>query len=131
MGLTREQIVNREIEYFKSDLAIDPAFVANYDDGEGKCVYKTEDGRKCAVGVLIKPALYEEKFDDREGTAARALPPNVLDYLGRDNIEWLGELQHCHDDCARNWDLELRDAAHNHFGKFFLDAARNLKLLNV
>jgi len=46
MGLTREQIVNREIEYFKSDLAIDPAFVANYDDGEGKCVYKTEDGRK-------------------------------------------------------------------------------------
>ena len=134
MSLTREQIIQREIDYFKSPLAAEPAFISaatSYDDefysSDGKCVYKTEDGRKCAVGALIKPALYESKIDAGDGTSVTGLPDSILNYLGDENLGWLSDLQRMHDDLARDWEFHKESKAH--FGRFFLERAKEQRLL--
>lgn len=135
MPLTREQIVRKELDYFKSDLALEPAFISggyhDEEDGyrEDACVYKTEDGRKCAVGALIKPAHYDPEFDAGSGTPVTRLPDEVIDYLGPENIEWLSKLQSCHDDCARSWESGRSFGDYDHFGRFFLKVAKNQALL--
>lgn len=144
MPLTREQIIHKELDYFKSPLAIEPAYItaeeqvcgSDYceDDWplEDKCVYKTEDGRKCAVGALIKPAYYEESWDADDGTPINMLSDEVLNYLGLENVDWLKRLQQCHDDCARQWNdrYEAFDQFGDHFGRFFLREAKKNNLLS-
>ncbi len=141
MPLTREQIIQRELDYFKSPLADEPAYLtaqyqidndmADEDDWplEDKCVYKTPEGRKCAVGALIKPALYDPKFDADDGTPVNRLSDEVIDYLGPNNLDWLGRLQTCHDDCARNWETHNYNGD-AHFGRYFLQVAKDQRLLS-
>lgn len=137
MSLSRENIISTELTYFKSDLAKEPAFiVGEYNEeygyeSEGRCVYKTEDNRKCAVGALLKPALYKPVFDEDSGTSVKGLPDNVQDYLGQENIDWLLTLQNCHDECARNWNDEKSYGEWNHFGKWFLACATEKGLLTA
>lgn len=135
MPLTREQIVNKELDYFKSDLASEPAFIkGGFSDDEDyfledACVYKTPDGRKCAVGALIKPAHYDPGFDANNGTPVDRLSDQVLNYLGTENVDWLKKLQACHDDCARNWESEKEYSGEDHFGRYFLSIAKSQSLL--
>jgi hypothetical protein len=144
MPLTREQIIQKELDYFKSDLATEPAYLTvesqldDYDEfsdsyPEDKCVYKTPDGKKCAVGALIKPAHYDPSFDADNGTPVSRLSDEVINYLGVDNIEWLGRLQTCHDDCARNWyqgEGYTGVVFGGHFGRYFLQVAKDQRLLS-
>jgi hypothetical protein len=134
VSLTRERIIQKELEYFKSDLAVKPAYIiAEYDEyvdsyDEDRCVYKTDDGRKCAVGALIKPALYDPEIDSDSGTPVKMLPDRIIDYLGEENLTWLTKLQQCHDDLAREWNNQNISATH--FGRHFLSVAKTKGLLS-
>jgi hypothetical protein len=96
-------------------------------------VYKTEDNKKCAVGALLKPSLYEDRFDESDGVGVRGLPDNVHNYLGRENLDWLSSLQATHDECARVWHKDHEDDTYTenpHFGKYFLAVAKEQNLLS-
>lgn len=135
MSLSRENIIQQEIAYFEnSPLASEPAFISNYTSEygeEGKCVYKTPEGRKCAVGALIKPALYQKEIDRGNGTSVLGLPDSIKNFLGEDNLSWLTKLQNCHDECARSWEEEKEYGDHNHFGRWFLACANEQGLLTA
>lgn len=131
MGLTWEQIRDKQLVYFNSDIAAKPAFlrIHEYFDedegewfgGEDKCVYRDSDGHKCAVGVLIPKKLYEVIFDEGDGLGVNGLPENVIRYLGVDNVELLQKMQECHDELAREfYDLYPTE----HFGKLYLEKAK-------
>lgn len=129
MPLTREQIIRREKEYFSSSIASEPAYISaseysdeDFEYEEEKCVYQTEDGRKCAVGLLFKDGQYDPRFDDDAGTSVTGLPDNILNYLGVENIEFLGQLQTFHDDNARQW---YSEGIHDHFGKWLLEKMKS------
>lgn len=40
-----------------------PDAVLAYSDDQGQCMYRTPEGRKCAVGCLIPDELYVHTFD--------------------------------------------------------------------
>jgi hypothetical protein len=130
MPLTLKEIIRKEKEYFSSDLAFRPAIEPEeyYDDDSeslildntaSKCVYLTNDGRKCAVGALIPDDKYSLDFDSGDGKGVIGLPEYIQDYLGKDNIIFLSRLQKCHDELARDisWEGE-------HFGFMFLERAK-------
>jgi hypothetical protein len=132
--LSIQEIIRKEKEFFKSDVADKPAYITSteeYDDdgwyvggGIDRCVYFIpEDGRKCAVGALIPNHLLEmhSDIDAGEGTPASDLPEKIIDYLGYKNIEFLTELQNEHDKLARDW-----QPGDGHFGMLFLEKARSV-----
>lgn len=145
MPLNKESLIQRELNYFKSPMAKEPAYLtiqnqkdmgwadSQYEEDiyylEDKCVYKTPDGRKCAVGALIKPELYDPKWDESDGIGVRGLPDDIQHYLGEKNIDWLSSLQACHDECARSWEQEKEYDGREHFGRYFLEVAKERNLL--
>jgi len=130
MSLTIEEIVSIEKEYFSSELGAIPAVLPEeiYDeesdeyytsDSDIRCVYRTPDGRKCAVGVLFPDEMYREVFDEGGGTRIESLDEVILVYLGHENVAWLRGLQMLHDDIAKRFWEEGQ-----HFGEMFLESAR-------
>jgi len=130
MSLTIEEIVLIEEEYFSSELGAIPAVIPEeiYDeendeyypsDSDMKCVYRTSDGRKCAVGVLFPDEMYREVTDEGGGTGVESLDEVILVYLGHENVAWLRGLQMLHDDIAKRFWEEGQ-----HFGEMFLESAR-------
>lgn len=74
----------------------------SYDPASGECLYRSDDGARCAVGLLIPDDTYRSDFEE-EGAA------RVLDYLGydincKDHLltSCLMVLQGIHDDMARD-----------------------------
>lgn len=67
-------------------------------DGGGACVYRGVDGRKCAIGMLIKDEFYKPEL---EGTSVAY--PDVIAALHRSGVntqsngEFLHNLQCIHD----------------------------------
>jgi hypothetical protein len=65
----------------------------------GKCMYRTFDGLKCAVGVLILDDEYDHEMDDGQVTSVTALIANYLlpqRLIGHGKL--LERLQNAHDD---------------------------------
>lgn len=130
MSLTKENIVTKLEEYFSSDIAVEPAFITGEEDYDEVyeefynrpdiCVYKASDGRKCAVGCLIPETKYEPEWDSSEGIGVTGLPEHIQEYLGKENIPLLQELQGLHDSLARKFENVNKD----HFGKYFLRNAK-------
>lgn len=87
---------------FQESLAVfhaDPSKRATSDKG---CLYLTEDGRKCAVGILIDPASYQKRLENNDAVFAldsgfRFLRP---EYHKVDVGFWV-ELQNIHDLSSR------------------------------
>lgn len=52
-----------------------PAVVRCEFDGHPRCLYRTPDGRRCAVGVLIPPENYRPEAEDMR-------PGNALQFCG-------------------------------------------------
>ena len=86
----------------------------------GMCLYRSPEGRKCGVGVLIPDELYTPDFDDEDldfaGTISNIFAYGVseysenevvtectrlLDYLGKDNLDLLSDVQELHDSWVR------------------------------
>ncbi len=74
------------------------------------CRYRCEDGRMCAVGVLIPDEKYN---DDLEGSTVEDM--NVWDAIGEeysDDTEFLMKFQYIHDQCnVEDWAHYLCDLA--------------------
>jgi hypothetical protein len=136
MTLTLAEIQEKQRAYFTSEKAKNPAIwcspeeydelIDEYIGGETKCLYRTPNDEKCAVGCLIPDKLYQQKFDEADGTSVDGLSSEVLDYLGRENLPYLRATQQIHDDVA----LSEIVAGDEHFGTAFLarvDEVRNLR----
>jgi hypothetical protein len=94
---------------------------------DGMCLYRTDSGLKCAVGVLIPDEAYDTKMDDMDSqgdTSVRSLIlsgllPSDLQKTFEDNQSLLLDLQWVHDQ-EYNWNYnedlkyQLEIVAANH-----------------
>jgi hypothetical protein len=91
--LTNQQIIDRVRHYFSQTGA-----VLGYDVYADTCVYKGENGEKCAVGCLIPPSHYRSDF---EGLSVESVFPYIFDLFADDGAcVILRELQTAHDDAC-------------------------------
>lgn len=74
-------------------------------NGEGDCVYRADNGNRCAVGCLIPKRMYDPEMDaglvqvDHNGPVQRAL--RRLGYiLCNSDVTFLRDLQRLHDENA-------------------------------
>jgi hypothetical protein len=84
----------------------------------GKCMYRSDDGLKCAIGCLIPKKYYEEGMEDRD---IEFIFTNYPDALGKyyRHLDLLEELQHVHDYFEPDeWTRELKVVANNFNLKF-------------
>ena len=90
-----------------------------YDGSQG-CMYRTHDGLRCAVGVLIPDDFYEPAFETNQAATV------IQELFDADLADWrehkylLNALQMVHDSCLREPDktfnttdlaIRLRDTA--------------------
>lgn len=108
--MTTQQALNQIVEYFsKSDAKLARVMVIG---DAADCVYRTSDGRGCAVGCLIPAELYHSEFEDKScrmfddilfqnrvglSQEAMALARKVGQYLQGVDYQFLIEAQHAHD----------------------------------
>lgn len=70
-----------------------------YDtNGSVSCAYRGENGRMCAMGVLIKDEEYDPKFEGK--TAFKVMSILDLEKVGSIRKEFIDELQSAHDYAA-------------------------------
>jgi len=85
-------------EYY--DLLVRAAKDGTFPSIEGNhCKYRSADGRKCPIGILILDADYEPRWDVENGYGIAKLPHNLLQAIipeGMTVID-LGYVQECHD----------------------------------
>jgi hypothetical protein len=77
--------------------------------GESNCVYRTDDGLKCAAGCLIGDDEYHSGFDNTDdvGTTWRSLIQRGLVKTSK-HSELITDLQNLHDNrVVFNWRSEL------------------------
>lgn len=78
--MTIEQAYRKIRAYFSA-----PGADFGYDVSSASCVYRTEDGRKCAVGCLIPDTKYDPRF---EGEGLLELLHDGLGFLlPNENVE--------------------------------------------
>lgn len=79
------------------------------------CMYRGDDGRKCAAGWLIPDEKYSPKFEYAPITTTR-LTPVLKELELYDQLPFIRRLQAIHDCNEIPSDMEqvLRDAAKNH-----------------
>jgi len=77
-------------------------------NGRRYCRYRGDEGRRCAVGVLIPDDIYSAEFEGRFADELGLLLPS----LGHD-VDLCVELQHVHDceNGPRKWPAHLRSLA--------------------
>ena len=89
-------------------------------DGNRGCMYRTHDGLRCAVGVLIPDDLYDPAFETIEAAIViqELFDADLADW--REHEDLLKKLQLIHDGCLRDPDgafnttdlaVRLRDIA--------------------
>lgn len=71
-------------------------------DGNRGCMYRTHDGLRCAVGVLIPDDLYDSSFEmNKSDTIIQELfDADLADW--REHAALLLDLQMVHDNCLRD-----------------------------
>lgn len=72
------------------------------------CMYRGDDGRKCAVGVLIPDELYTPSMEGRSAEDMMKIYLDVQNLLGAENVEFLEAMQQVHDSNpydAEEWDM--------------------------
>lgn len=77
------------------------------------CMYRTEDGMKCAVGCLIPDEKYSCTLEGM-GLSPEGVVGKLMVALGHD-LSLLRDLQHIHDDIGvEYWEARFKFAAHTH-----------------
>lgn len=70
------------------------------------CCYRSPDGAKCAIGVVIPDEIYDPQMENRsirmliEGLGSFAAIPSIAKLFEGIPIDTLGDLQYCHDKAA-------------------------------
>ena len=83
------------------DLVVEHLFAQGrpaYDDSQG-CMYRTYDGLRCAVGVLIPDDLYDPAFETSNAVRViqKLFAADLADW--REHKKLLNALQLAHDKC--------------------------------
>jgi hypothetical protein len=78
----------------------------------GSCLYRGEDGRKCAIGCLIPDNLYEEDMEDKPVVQLCADFSSLVQLFEGVTTELLEDLQIIHDrEEISDWEKVLRETA--------------------
>lgn len=100
--MTKQEAFNKNWEHFIVNWS-PPGFDAT--SGPGRCRYKSKDGRKCAIGILIEPGKYRRDFDDEFSHVEDVLNQSGVLPLKNSvrydtDLDFLTDLQHHHDTIA-------------------------------
>lgn len=68
------------------------------------CFYRTDDGRRSALGCLIPDAVYTDDLEDRDPADLPRRVFDALDAESDDEIAFLIALETAHDEAARQLD---------------------------
>ena len=92
--MTRQEIFDKVVAHF----AVQREAAAEY----GTCMYRTPDGRKCAIGALIPDEVYSQRLEDKSvGTLLLEFPDIMMASGLSDGDSWfLCDLQAVHDSNA-------------------------------
>src|ERR1700723_4178090 len=86
------------------------------DEFSGMCRYRTDDGKKCAVGVLIPDELYSPKMESQTYTQLvnNIDTPQELVVRLSEHGNLLIRMQKVHDKSTTNqWEFEFRKVAND------------------
>lgn len=67
------------------------------DDGPPSCVYRTSDGRGCAIGCQLPDKLYWPKHEGKSVWTLLDSAADIREHFKNVNTKLLGALQHAHD----------------------------------
>jgi hypothetical protein len=92
--MTRQEIFDKVVSHF----AVQREAAAEY----WMCMYRTPDGRKCAIGALIPDEVYSKRLEDKSvGTLLLEFPDIMrASGLSDGDLCFLFALQDVHDGCA-------------------------------
>lgn len=102
-----DKVVNHLRQQNAKSLAYNPDGSIKTMHGSEVCLYRTDDGKKCAAGILIPDEEYSSRM---EGVSIDELV-NSYEFLFelKPNISLLLELQHIHDTFkVHNWENEFK-----------------------
>jgi len=89
-----------------------------FDQRLGRCLYRTEDGLKCAVGCLIPDNEYSRMMENRSHLNVDS--PTLQKIIDQGNYELLISLQRVHDALnAQEWEQGFQRVA-TRFGLKYL-----------
>lgn len=97
-GLTKQEIFNIVWKHFITDES--PRSVSE----NGMCMYRSKDGNRCAIGLLIPDESYMPKMESL--TPGGAIVWAVLKPLVADDanmLKFLDDLQRVHDGCREDY----------------------------
>lgn len=104
--MTKQETFDRVVQHLRQQ-------AAKAEDSNGGCMYRTPDGKRCAVGALIPDELYRPAF---EGFRIGGENPvtALMEHLGH-SLPLLRDLQRLHDNGdVREWETELECVAKKH-----------------
>jgi hypothetical protein len=90
--MTHQQALDQVWDHFIVGQA--PPGLEPSRDGEFMCWYRTPNGCRCAVGVLIPDEQWNDKYEDLEVWELREV---LSDLFGNLDTDFLELLQECHD----------------------------------
>ena len=99
--MDRQTIVEKVHEHFIT--SENPPAVSNEPNGPAQCLYRTRDGSKCAVGILIPDELYQPDMENNPASDMLTQFGDLYRHIGiggAGDLSFLDELQSCHDTAA-------------------------------
>lgn len=73
-----------------------------YDKERGTCLYKTSDGRRCAIGIMMPMDIYRDEWDESAEPPANVLIDSDVSITDMAALTgFLGSMQNAHDSAAR------------------------------
>lgn len=90
------------------------------DPDRGRCMYRGYDGRKCAVGILIKDEYYQDWLEENL-VGSTIVDAAIQRSIGRDFLpgerSMLSTLQEVHDRCdVKDWSAKIDELRIKVFG---------------
>lgn len=92
------------------------------------CMYRSDDGMKCAAGLLIPDSVYRDEFEGNEIDNLLLEYPSVAEALVGINAELVSDMQRAHDGPLKfghkdDWEVSMRKIA-DAYGLRFTEMAQ-------
>ena len=105
--MEKQEIFTQVVKHlFKQGYKSEGWFNEDYSDSSG-CLYRAEDGGRCAVGYFIPDDVYSVSMEGKSVSSLWDTWHDVLPAWMGDNIELLTDLQNVHDDTEVQYDGKL------------------------
>lgn len=94
-----QDIINKVYNHFVTEG--NPRSFIIEEDGEISCQYRSPEGNKCALGVLMSDKVYKKSFEGKTLIGLFNVGDKLPQYM-TDNSELLKSLQAWHDDHSKH-----------------------------